>query len=138
MKSKYLVLLLFATSCTPNLPEINTANHDSIIRRRDSINQVISDSVAAIEKQRKEKWKLTKAGKIGARHPWWTESDCERISRGEIWIGMHIAMVAEIYGQPDDINVSNYGSGNQYQYVWHEWEPGYFYTKEDRIVKSYN
>lgn len=138
---KILILMpvLIFSACNPTPVKITK---DAELLRLDSIKQVenarLMDSARAIEKKEHERWLLTKAGKISKRHPAWSEEDCERVSRGEIWIGMHIQMVRYTYGEPDKVNVSNYGRGNEYQYVWHDWEPGYFYTKENLIVTSYN
>ena len=104
----------------------------------DSLRKAKAEIYKKAEIETQKKWEKSKAGKIFKENPYWTREDCEKLANGEIWIGMEMQMVRYIYGAPDDINVSNYGNGNQYQYCWHNRNPGCFYTDEDRIVKSYN
>jgi hypothetical protein len=138
-KILFLIPVLLLSECNTTPVKITK---DAELLRIDSIRQVenarVMDSVRAIEKKEHERWLLTKAGRISKIHPEWDKEACERISRGEIWIGMHIQMVRYMYGAPDKINVSDYGSGKQYQYCWHDLEPGFFYTDDDYIVNSYN
>jgi hypothetical protein len=128
------VLVVLAACSNPKTAEvISVADSAAILHR-----QHLIDSANLVIQKEHEKWLKTKAGKISIQHPAWNRGDCDRIANDEIWIGMHIDMVYVIYGRPDKINTSNYGSGNQYQYCWPDNDPSYFYTKQDGIVKSFN
>jgi hypothetical protein len=83
-------------------------------------------------------WKSSKAGKICAKHADWSKCDCDKLATNKIWIGMEIEMVAYLRGNPNTKNVSNYGSGNSYQYCWNNYTPSCFYVGSDGIVESYN
>jgi len=61
-----------------------------------------------------------------------------RILKHEIWIGMSLEMLKEEKGLPTHVNVSNYGSGNEYQWCWDDYTPSCFYGKSDCIITSYN
>ena len=142
MKQTTLIIIVatFMAACnrTTNQVNVNTSEN----RLKDSLQMAkqksVSDSIAEAEKIAFEKWEKTPAGKIHKKHPDWSTEDCDRLARKEIWIGMRIGMVYQLYGLPDDINVSDYGSGPEYQYCWPDNKPGYFYTNADRVVKSYN
>lgn len=142
MKSLLLLsfFVVFIISCsnvkTPPPPQVDIAKITDSIKM--ALQAQISDSIKKAELENRDEWLLSKAGKIFARHPDWSEKDCERIARGEKWIGMKIAMVYEIYGPPDDINYSDFGRGNEHQYCWYDHTPCYFYTGANRIVKSFN
>lgn len=84
------------------------------------------------------KWNKSKAGRIHQKHPEWSKEDCIALANGKIWIGMTYEMLVYLRGKPDDVNVSNYGNGNQYQVIWNDFEPSYFYFGEDEIVTAYN
>lgn len=79
-----------------------------------------------------------KARKIHNKHPKWGVEACELLAKKRIWIGMHYDMVIYLRGLPNDVNTSNYGSGNQYQSCWDDYDPSCFYFNEDMIIKSYN
>jgi hypothetical protein len=122
--------------------EIVDAKNEAITvkenKRIDSINVVnarIQDSLNKIED---EKFSKTKAGKIYATHDSWSKDDCIKISKGEIWIGMHIDMLKYMWGNPNSANPSNYGNGTQWQWCWDDRTPSCYYGGEDGIITSYN
>jgi len=129
-----LAVLTACNSQQTQKPEVHPVIDSVAIRHR----QYLQDSINLITQKENAKWLKTKAGKLQTKHPTWSRSDCEGVAHKNLWIGMHIDMVYEIYGLPDDINTSNYGRGNEYQFCWHDWDPGFFYTKSDYIVRSYN
>ncbi len=90
------------------------------------------------DKAEMQKYYKSKAGKINKKHPDWTKEECKGVADKKIWIGMSIWMVAEERGCIGRKNISNYGSGNKYQYYWSDYSPHAFYTKEDDIVYAYN
>jgi hypothetical protein len=84
-------------------------------------------------------WKASPAGQICATHPTWGKTDCDKIAARKVWIGMSYDMLIYLRGKPDNTNVSNYGSGNQYQYCWNNHTPSCFYDdNNDGILDSYN
>lgn len=66
--------------------------------------------------------------------------DIQRIIEKKYWIGMNILELLPSVGYPDDINTSNYGSGNSGQWIYHKDYYGvsafYIYV-EDGKVTSY-
>lgn len=84
------------------------------------------------------KWYKTKAGKLFLKHPEWSVQECKDLVDNRVWIGMTYDMLVCQRGKPNSVNTSNYGSGNQYQCCWHNWNPSCFYMGEDDIVTSYN
>lgn len=69
----------------------------------------------------------------------WSRVDCERAVSGEVWIGMNSLLLVAKRGNPDSNNKSNYGSGNEYQFCWHDLSPSCVYVKEsDVLIYSYN
>src|SRR3989338_724032 len=93
----------------------------------------------AQERAAQETWERTKAGQICKAHPEWTKGDCEGLADGKIWIGMSLGMLEYRRGKVEHANVSNYGSGNQYQYCWLSYTPSCFYdTDGDGLMDSYN
>jgi len=160
---KLLSLLLVAgiitlVSCGPSAKEKakEKAKQDSLANIKflfsiDSIKKAkIADSISFViakenrikdsinKKESENAFKLTPAGQIWTQHPEWSKEDCEHVAKREIWIGMDIYMVIYYRGLPDHKNVSNYGSGNDYQYCWYDYNPSCFYCKSDNIVYSYN
>ncbi len=66
-------------------------------------------------------------------------SDAERLLDHEVWIGMTYEMVLYMRGQPDAVNLANYGNGDQYQACWEGHTPFCFYFRaSDHIVYAYN
>jgi hypothetical protein len=117
------------------------------------LTQAEKDEKIADEKLRQEKvriaeekvlakqraWEASKAGQIYKAHPEWSKEDCERVANGKIWIGMTYTMLVYEMGRPDTKNLSNYGSGSEWQYCWHGWDPSCFYdTDDDGIIEAYN
>lgn len=109
------------------------------------LTQVQKDSVAAFEENLKKEndkvkkeWENSKAGKIQKKHPTWSDDDCEKVAKNNIWIGMQYEMLVYMRGKPNTVNTSNYGNGKSYQACWHDYDPGCFYFDEDQIIKSYN
>ena len=144
-----LSIMMIALSCN----HIHTKKELLAIKEADSIASIKADSIRKHDslwkneydkKAEKEneiaekKWNSSKAGRIYAKHSDWSKEDCQLIADKKIWIGMHIDMVVYMRGRPNKINTSNYGNGNEYQYVWEDYDIGYFYCKENGIVSSYN
>jgi len=86
----------------------------------------------------KKAWYSTHAGKLQIQHPEWTREECQKILERQIWIGMSIDMVIYLRGYQYRRNVSNYGSGERYQYCWDSYTPSCFYCGSDGVVTSYN
>lgn len=98
-----------------------------------------------IKEQEKEEniWLKSKAGKYykfcQSKQQVVSKEDCERAATGEIWIGMNYWLLVAKMGNPNSINPSNYGKGNQYQYCWHNWSPSCYYDKDDdNLIDSWN
>ena len=68
----------------------------------------------------------------------WDEFTCWRIINKQVWIGMTIKMLKYERGEPNHVNVSNYGNGEEYQWCWDDKTPSCFYGKSDGIITSYN
>jgi len=99
----------------------------------------------AVELAAKNSWESSKAGKIQKNHPNWTKEDCESVAKKFIWIGMTYEMLAEIKGDPDDENSSNYGAGIEWQWCWNKGKPSCFYSEiwnktslNDLKIRAYN
>jgi len=92
----------------------------------------------SIKKNEEETFLKSEAGKIWIKHNEWSKEDCEKIAWGEVWIGMNYDMLRYERGRPDDLNKSNYGSGNEYQACWNDYKPSCVYYKSDYIIYSYN
>jgi hypothetical protein len=92
---------------------------------------------SSIDKEQK-KYDNSKAGKIQKKHPDWSKEDCERIANKRIWIGMTLDMLKCERGNPNSANPSNYGKGTQWQWVWEDYTPSYFYGGDDQIITAYN
>lgn len=122
----------------------------SIKRERTPEEQTEYDQAVADKEQRKqdeaeqaaaedEAWKQTPAGKLCAQDLTWSKDDCENAINDKIWIGMDYDMLVYLNGEPDSSNVSNYGSGNQYQYCWWNQTPNCYYdANNDGLIDSYN
>jgi hypothetical protein len=86
-----------------------------------------------------EAWVKTPAGQLCAKHETWDRNDCELVLKNKINIGMHVSAVVYMRGNPDTKNVSNSGSGNDYQYCWSGYTPSCFYDhNNDGIVDAFN
>ncbi len=77
---------------------------------------------------------------IDALYDWKTER-LEEVIQRTYWIGMpRVSLVASV-GLPDDVNSSNYGSGDQEQLVYRQDDYGvnsvYIYLNQDDKVSSY-
>lgn len=83
-------------------------------------------------------WKVSRAGQICQNHPSWKKSDCEGLANNKIWIGMTYDILIYLRGKPNHVNVSNYGSGNHYQWCWDDYTPSCFYGDSDGVIASYN
>jgi hypothetical protein len=113
-----------------------TTQEISILRKKTKNDIENESKFNLIEKQ---KYIKTKAGKIWNKHQNWTRADCELLSLGQVWIGMRTEMLVYLRGNPNTINKSNYGNGNQYQYCWDSKTPMCFYDKDnDGKIDSYN
>lgn len=94
---------------------------------------------AAKAKAEQDAWDKSKAGQLCKKHSDWSKEDCEKLADNKIWIGMSLDMLKEKRGLPDSANPSNYGSGTDWQWCWHDYSPSCFYDHdEDGLVDSYN
>lgn len=140
-----------------NIFNIVVSNKDKTISKSLTITRIFTpEEIAKIEKEKKEaealikveeeieakelaKWEKTKAGQICKKHPEWEKADCEDVADKRIWIGMDIWMVVEERGNPNDVNTSNYGDGEERQYCWFRYNPSCFYDNNgDGKVDIYN
>lgn len=108
---------------------------DSVKSISDDIFKRESDSLKKLEE---ENFYKSRAGNIHKLHPEWSKNDCERLSQNYIWVGMDIEMVIYLRGKPNKINISNYGDGNRYQYIWRNYDIQYFHCGSNNIVTSYD
>ena len=92
----------------------------------------------AAELAEQRAWERSRAGQICKSHSEWSREDCEDLANNKIWIGMDIDMVKATRGNPNSVNVSNYGNGNEYQWCWWYYAPSCFYGEANGIVTSYN
>jgi hypothetical protein len=123
------VLFSVATSAVQNAPASNTAK----------VPQPPTKEAAEMQEMQDLLWSQTAAGKLCSEHPSWTKDDCNNLTHNKIWVGMSYDMITYLYGEPDSKNVSNYGSGNQYQYCWYDYTPSCFYdNNDDGLMDSYN
>ena len=96
----------------------------------------VAEEAAQAEQAAFEK---TLAGKICKSHPTWAKDDCTHLADRKIWIGMSYDMLVYERGKPDSTNPSNYGTGTQYQWCWHDYTPScFYYDNDDGIINSYN
>ena len=118
----------------PNASPSSTAPSlsQSDIQKLGSIGDACRADLASTE------WKASKAGQICAKHPDWSKCDCDKLAADKLWIGMSVNMLFYLRGNPDHANVSNYGSGNQYQNCWDNYTPSCFYVDSAGLVTSYN
>ena len=136
-KSDYNELI----QCYPNTPEAQAAKDilgqwDEIVKKAKQAKQQAEEE--AKKKAEKSFWQ-SKAGKIFKSHPEWSREDCQSLADRKIWIGMSYDMLVYLRGKPDHVNVSNVGSGNEYQYCWDDREPSCFYDKDgDGLMDAYN
>jgi len=140
-----------------NIFNIVVSNEDKTISKSLTITRIFTpEEIAKTEKEKKEaealikaeeeieteelaKWEKTKAGQICKEHPEWGKEDCENVADKKVWIGMDIWMVVEERGNPNDINTSNYGNGEERQYCWFRYNPSCFYDNNgDGKVDVYN
>lgn len=101
-------------------------------------NQHEADLQALIDSTN-QKWEQSEAGQLCAQYPEWSDYDCEKLVDNKIWIGMTLDMLKHFRGNPSSTNVSNYGTGNSYQYCWYNYSPMCFYDEDgDEAMDSYN
>ncbi|MFA6486041.1 MAG: hypothetical protein WCT40_01580 [Candidatus Magasanikbacteria bacterium] len=85
------------------------------------------------------KYNASAEGKLCNKHRDWSYTDCTKVATGKIWIGMSLDMLKAERGLPNSANPSNYGSGTQYQWCWHNYTPSCFYDhNNDGLIDSYN
>lgn len=103
-------------------------------------NSSVQDVKPAMSAEELAKWKQTPAGKLCAKHPAWSQEDCDKLAADKIWIGMTYDML--VYsngGKPDSANPSNYGNGIRYQYCWDDYTPSCYYdNNNDGVIDAYN
>jgi hypothetical protein len=111
---------------------------DSLInvKKIEQLEIIKKNRLKDLEEERK--WYLTKAGRLQKKHPNWSREDCKSVVKGYIWIGMDYDMVTYQRGLPNHVNTSNYGSGNEYQACWDDYNPSCFYFGENNIITGYN
>jgi len=69
------------------------------------------------------------------KHPGWSKEECERVNEHHIWNGMTVEMMKASLGRPDDVNVSDYGYGKEYQFCY-DW--CFLYDdNDDGIIDAY-
>ena len=145
MKRSHLLLLLllglgvayWAVLRGPTLPRarsvyIAPGRNASVVAREDSIRAAETARMDSVTYG-------GKAFKIHRKHPDWPLKDCVLVASRQIWIGMKYEMLVYSFGKPDHTNVSNYGSGDRYQYCWHDLTPSCYYDNNgDGIIDAYN
>lgn len=90
------------------------------------------DEAALKKKYGKRFWKTH------VDHPEWSLDLCKDLYNHKYWIGMTYEMLISTRGKPNTVKTSNYGSGNNYQCCWDDWNPSCFYLGSDNIITSYN
>lgn len=123
---------------TVNVTRIFTDQEKADIQAKALKIQQEKDAEIAKEKAEQEAYDKSPAGRLCKKHPSWSESDCESVVSKEIWIGMSLDMVKAERGTPNDANPSNYGSGRQWQWCWHDYTPSCFYGSDNGIITGYN
>jgi hypothetical protein len=135
-----IFLLKSCFSSISTLPNSNIDTHEEQPRNSD----FATTSAETSEKQAKENieqdeaFLKTKAGRIYKKHKSWDKEDCIKLANGEMWIGMTSDMIVYLRGNPNIVNPSNYGDGEQYQYYWENFTPHYIYCDNNQIVTAYN
>ncbi len=108
-------------------------------KNRDEHDEVLLKKDRAETRHESEAFNKTKAGRIKVKHPDWSREDCERLAKNRIWVGMGYDMLKYLRGLPNSANPSNYGSGTNWQWCWHDYTPSCFYdTNGDGKIDSYN
>ena len=149
MKNFISIVVLFAfmifcmTKCggCSSEQDLKGYNEKTIIQQDTALARIEKNNMineAKINLVNLKKFEKTKAGKLQKKHPGWSVEDCNSVIARQIWIGMEYDMLVAERGRPNKINQSNYGSGIQYQFCWDDYNPKYFYSKEDQIITSYN
>lgn len=86
-----------------------------------------------------EAFKRTPAGKLCEEHPTWTRIECQSVIARNHWIGMDYEMLVYMWGKPSQVNSSNYGRGDEYQYCWRSIKPSCYYDDNgDGKIDAYN
>ena len=137
----YIIILLLLFSCTNQDPATKTINPEVGQKKLDSMKLAYQIRVAEAKYNDSVETAMflkTKAGKIWKKHPDWTREECIEVSHNNIWIGMSYFHLIYMRGKPDNVNISNYGNGNQYQWCWYDYTPSYFYGGDDGIITSWN
>ncbi len=117
---------------------INKFKEDSIdvfIYRNENVEE--RQSRLAIE-AKQSKWNNSKAGKLCAKYPSWSNSDCKNVADNKYWIGMSLDMLKAQRGTPNSANPSDYGYGTSWQWCWWDYTPSCFYGDDAGIIDSYN
>lgn len=116
-----------------------------LTEEEESQKQAELEAQKQIEEEKKAKalaeqkaWEQSKAGQICTAHPEWSETDCKKLADNKIWIGMSFEILKYKRGLPNSANPSNYGSGTEWQWCWHDYTPSCFYGDDDGIIDSYN
>lgn len=152
-----LIILLLVRSCddsgrrfqeeyTRSLEQKKKGAEEDLIKTWGPNYKKRIDSAYAVQQATKQKKLqrdlIKKYGKkvynLFMKHPDWSLEDCQAVSKGQIWIGMRYDMLLYMWGRPDHVNVSNYGTGDQYQACWEGYTPSCFYFGTDQVIRSYN
>ena len=75
------------------------------------------------------------AEEICAAHPAWSATECQRISEGNIWLGMEAEQLQVSWGRPTDINrtVTRYGTHEQWVYRY-DTKTQYVYLEDGSVT----
>jgi len=69
------------------------------------------------------------------KHPEWSKEECKGVSNHAIWNGMTVEMMKASLGPYNDVNISDYGYGRQYQYCY---DTCFLYDdNDDGVIDAY-
>lgn len=133
------------TNKTLTITRIFTEEEKLVMEETKIKAQQVKDAELAKQKAEQVAYDKSPAGVLCKKHSKWPETeewsrvDCERALSGEVWIGMNPFLLIAKRGNPDSNNKSNYGSGDEYQFCWHDLSPSCVYVKEpNSLIYSYN
>lgn len=137
-----IIIIIYNLNTTSTKNPVDSAITKESLKR-DSIyrQNAVDNELREIEQEKIEakKYNKSKAGKINKKHPEWSKEDCKKIANNEVWIGMSYGMLVYMRGNPNQLNTSNYGHGDETQACWQDYNPSCFYfNDDDQIIKSYN
>lgn len=136
-----MVLTMFMlTNCKKDVESRSQQYHTSV---SSTIFYEEYDSIRVEQAKQDSIFFLTTKGKrvkqLMDEYGWDKETATKIVIDEVIWIGMPVQGVVVMMGNPNSINVSNYGSGIRRQYVWYNCNPSCFYDDDDDgLVDAYN